>query len=65
MFATGGNIGASEKRTNKTFFKAVEAGLKDKESILDGERPDFVILTPQEQMVRERFWESSIFELTI
>lgn len=49
MFATGDNVGASEARKDKRVFKAVEAGLNDKESILDGERPDFIILTPQEQ----------------
>lgn len=42
-------LGLRKRGRTKTFFKAVEAGLKDKESILDGERPDFVILTPQEQ----------------
>ena len=42
-------LGLRKRGRTKTFFKAVEAGLKDKESILNGERPDFVILTPQEQ----------------
>lgn len=58
-------LGLRRRGKTKEFFKAVEAGLKDKESILDGERPDFIILTQQEQIVRERFWELSIFELTI
>lgn len=42
-------LGLRKRGRTKTFFKAVEAGLKDKESILDGERPDFIILAPQEQ----------------
>lgn len=42
-------LGLQKRGRTKAFFKAVEAGLKDKESILDGERPDFIILTPQEQ----------------
>lgn len=42
-------LGLKKRGRTKAFFKAVEAGLKDKESILDGERPDFIILTPQEQ----------------
>ena len=42
-------LGLQKRGRTKAFFKTVEAGLKDKESILDDERPDFVILTPQEQ----------------
>lgn len=42
-------LGLRRRGKTKEFFKAVEAGLKDKESILDGERPDFIILTQQEQ----------------
>ena len=42
-------LGLRKRGRTKEFFKAVEAGLNDKESILDGERPDFIILTPQEQ----------------
>lgn len=42
-------LGLQKRGRTKAFFKTVAAGLKDKESILDGERPDFVILTPQEQ----------------
>ena len=42
-------LGLRKRGRTKEFFKAVEAGLNDKESILDGERPDFIIVTPQEQ----------------
>ena len=42
-------LGLQKKGRTKAFFKTVDAGLKDRESILDGERPDFIILTPQEQ----------------
>ena len=42
-------LGLQKRGRTKAFFKTVAAGLKDKESILDGERPDFIILTPQEQ----------------
>ena len=42
-------LGLRKRGRTKEFFKAVEAGLNDKESILDGERPDFIILSPQER----------------
>lgn len=40
-------LGLHKRGKTKEFFRAIEAGLKDKEAILDGERPDFIMFAPQ------------------